>query len=159
MSDNNQSEKIGTKPLALPPGVESVADLGTVLTLKEAATRLGLSTKTVQRMLSRGDLPGAHKTPMPGGKGEQWAIPVSAVEGYQAAERKSAPAPDTTAAELEALRTQVEELRTRADLYEALASERAHQLEQLHLTVRLALNAGTQPRRRWWNKKADTQTP
>lgn len=133
---------------ALPAGVSSTADLGTVLPMSQAATRLGVSAKTVRRMIERGDLPGAHLVEMPGGKGQQWVVPVSALEQHQAKQRAAAPAPDSTAVELEQLRGQVADLSRRVELAEALADERRHQLEQLHLTLRTALPAGPQ-RRRW----------
>ena len=46
-------------PLALPPGVDRVADLGTMLTLREASAKLEISVKTVRRMIARGDIVGA----------------------------------------------------------------------------------------------------
>lgn len=138
-------------PLALPTGVDRVSDLGTLLTLKETAERLGVSAKTVRRMITRGDFPGAHQAPMPTGKGTQWVVPVSSVlphENQRAQVQASTPA-SVNAQELADLREQVAKLQGERDLLQALADERAHALEQLHLTVRLALNAGTQePARR-----------
>lgn len=133
---------------ALPPGVSSTADLGTVLPMSAAATRLGVSGKTVRRMIDRGDLPGAHLVEMPGGKGQQWVVPVSAVEQHQAQQRQATP-PDSSTVEISALRDQVTALTHRAELAEALADERKSQLEQLHLTLRTALPAASEPRRRW----------
>lgn len=132
---------------ALPAGVSSTADLGTVLPMSQAATRLGVSAKTVRRMIERGDLPGAHLVEMPGGKGQQWVVPVSSLEQHQAKQQQAAPV-DSAAVEIEQLRGQVADLTHRAELAEALADERRHQLEQLHLTLRTALPAGPQ-RRRW----------
>lgn len=144
------------EPLALPPGVDSVADLGTTVSLAEAAKRLGVSAKTVQRMVKRGDLVGAHKVPMPGGKGEQWAIPVATL--YQAQTKQAAQTPvDETAQEITALRETVAKLEAELREQSALADERRHQLEQLHLTFRLALNAGETPKRKWFRKQPPTK--
>jgi excisionase family DNA binding protein len=141
----------------LPPGVTRLPDLGTLLTISESATRLGVSAKTVRRMITRGELPGAHKAPMPTGKGEQWLVPVAALDSPQAKQRTE-PAPDLHAQEIESLRAKVTELEHALDTQRALADERAHALEQLHLTVRLALNAGqTQQRRRLFRR--GTKTP
>lgn len=132
---------------ALPAGVTRLSDLGTLLTIAESATRLGVSAKTVRRMITRGELPGAHKAPMPTGKGEQWLVPVAALDTPQAKQRTQAE-PDPHAQEIESLRAKVTELEHALDTQRALADERAHALEQLHLTVRLALNAGQTPARR-----------
>lgn len=131
---------------ALPPGVDRLADLGTLLTIQETAARLQVSAKTVRRMITRGELPGAHKAPMTTGKGEQWLVPVAALDSPQVKQRTQAE-PDPHAQEIEQLRTRVKELENALDTQRALADERAHALEQLHLTVRLALNAG-QPAKR-----------
>lgn len=137
---------------ALPPGVDRLSDLGTLLTLKETATRLGVSVKTARRMISRGDLPGAHQAPMPNGKGTQWVVPYASVIAHENDTRQQVN-PDPVHSELTALRERVAQLETALNLQEALATERAHQLEQLHLTVRLALNAGDPPRRGLFRRK------
>ena len=138
--------------LALPPGVTSIADLGTTYSLTAAAALLGVSVKTVQRMVKRGDLPGSHKAPMENGKGEQWRVPLSALYAHQNKQQATAPAPDPTATELQDLRDKVAKLETELREQRTLADERGHQLEQLHLTFRTALNAGETPRRRWKRK-------
>lgn len=135
-------------PLALPPGVDRVADLGTLYTLRQVAERLELSVKTVRRMVERGELIGAHLAPMPGGKGEQWLVPYSTVVQVENA-RRAAHRPDPTTAELEGLRTRVAELERALAVEQALSRERSQALEQLHLTWRLSLNAAPAPRRRW----------
>lgn len=144
-----------TPPLALPVGVDRVSDLGTLLTLKQVAERLGVSAKTARRMVTRGDFPGAHQAPMPGGKGTQWVVPVASLlphERERDQAHASAPA-SVTAQEVDDLRAQVTRLESELALSRALAEERAHALEQLHLTVRLALNAGDQPRRGLFRRK------
>jgi predicted site-specific integrase-resolvase len=127
-----------------------VSDLGTLLTLKETAERLGVSVKTARRMVTRGDFPGAHQAPMPTGKGTQWVVPVSSVlphENERAQVQASTPA-NMTAQEIADLRAQVDRLQAELNVQRALADDRAHALEQLHLTVRMALTAGDEPRKR-----------
>lgn len=146
MSETNK------EPLALPVGVDRVSDLGTLYTLKETATRLGVSVKTVRRMVDRGEFPGAHLAPMSNGKGTQWVVPYSEVVRNENTQAKQA-TPDPTAEELATLREQVAKLERDLALQTALATEREHALEQLHLTVRLALNAGTPAKRGLFRRK------
>lgn len=137
-------------PLALPAGVDRLSDLGTLLTLREVAAQLKLSPKTVRRMVDRGALPGAHQAPMTGSKTLQWVVPYASVIAHENATRDQVN-PDPVQTELEQLRATVAHLQTDLALQQALADERAHALEQLHLTVRLALNAA--PRQRRWGRK------
>lgn len=147
------SENETTKPMpALPAGVDRLSDLGTLLTLREVADRLGISVKTARRMITRGDLPGAHQAPMPNGKGTQWVVPYSSVIAHENETRQQVN-PDPVTTELDELRQRVAQLETQLDLQRELATERAYQLEQLHLTVRLALNAGEQPKRKLFRRK------
>lgn len=147
------SENETPKPMpALPAGVDRLSDLGTLLTLREVADRLGVSVKTARRMITRGDLPGAHQAPMANGKGTQWVVPYSSVITHENETRQQIN-PDPVNTELTALRERVTQLEQQLDLQQALATERAHQLEQLHLTVRLALNAGEQPKRKLFRRK------
>ena len=133
-------------PLALPRGVDRVSDLGTLLTLKETAERLGVSVKTARRMVARGDFLGAHQAPMPTGKGTQWVVPISEVIAHEnKRDREQVPTPaSVTAQEVADLRAQVERLQSDLALQRALADERRTQLEALHTTMRTALTAGTQ---------------
>lgn len=152
MSENETTRP----PLALPPGVDRVSDLGTLLTLKETAERLGVSVKTVRRMVTRGDFAGAHQAPMPTGKGSQWMIPYASVlphENERTQVQATAPA-TATARELEELRAQVTRLESDLALSRALADERRQQLDALHKTFQLALTAGKEEptRRKWWRK-------
>jgi excisionase family DNA binding protein len=147
------SENETTKPMpALPAGVDRLSDLGTLLTLREVADRLGISVKTARRMITRGDLPGAHQAPMPNGKGTQWVVPYSSVIAHENETRQQVN-PDPVTTELDELRQRVAQLETQLDLQRELATERAYQLEQLHLTVRLALSAGEQPKRKLFRRK------
>jgi hypothetical protein len=142
-----------TEPLALPAGVDRVSDLGTLKTLKESAEMLGLSAKTVRRMITRGELLGSHQVPMSNGKGLQWVVPYSELVKHENTVKAQAPAPNAAATELVALREQVARLQVERDQFEMLAKERAHSLEQLHLTVRLSLNSGDTPKKKlFWRK-------
>jgi excisionase family DNA binding protein len=138
-----------------------------MLPLSEVAERLSVSMATVRRMLKRQQLEGAELAPGP--TGQQWLVPLATVESHLASRRtataeqqvsRTAPAAQVAAAELEELRTRVATLETQLATQRALADERAHALEQLHLTVRLALNAGNQEpeaRRRWWQRRQSTE--
>ena len=141
------------EPLALPVGVDRLSDLGTLYTLREASERLGVSVKTVRRMITRGDLLGAHQVPMASGKGTQWVVPYSEIVKQENTVKAQAPAPDQSASELVALREQVAQLEKDRDLFQALATERGQQLEQLHLTFRLSLPQGKQERKKLFRRK------
>lgn len=140
-------------PLALPVGVDRLSDLGTLLTIKETAQKLGKSEKTVRRMITRGDLAGSHQVEMTTGKGAQWVVPYSSVIGFENATRQQIN-PDPVSAELVALRERVAQLENDLTVQRVLADERAHTLEQLHMTWRLSLNSGEPvARRKWWGTK------
>ena len=141
------------EPLALPVGVDRLSDLGTLYTLREASERLGVSVKTVRRMITRGDLLGAHQVPMANGKGLQWVVPYSEIVKQENTAKAQAPAPDQSASELVALREQVAQLEKDRELFQALATERGQQLEQLHLTFRLSLPQGKQERKKLFRRK------
>jgi excisionase family DNA binding protein len=154
------------EPAALPQQA-SAAQHGTMLPLAEVAQRLGVSLATVRRMLKRDQLEGAELAP--GATGQQWLVPLATVESHLASRRavaadqqvsRTPPPAQVAAVELEELRTRVASLEAQLATQRALADERAHALEQLHLTVRLALNAGTQEpqaRRRWWQRRQGDQ--
>lgn len=143
-------------PLALPPGVDTVADLGTLLTLREAATRLGRSAKTVRRMVERGDLPGAHLADSPAGV-PTWMVPYSSVIAAERALREAQP-PNPVADEIAALRERVARLETDLAVSRALADERARNLETLSAMFRTALPAPRSQRPRWW-RRSDGVSP
>jgi excisionase family DNA binding protein len=145
------SNEENKEPLALPVGVDRVADLGTLLTMREVSERLGISVKTVRRMIDRGDLLGAHQIPMTSGKGLQWVVPYSEVVKAENTTRAQAPA-DKSSEELLALREQVAKLQQALVLQEALATERAHQLEQLHTSFRALMPAQADRKKRRWRK-------
>jgi predicted transcriptional regulator len=139
------------EPLALPSGVDRLSDLGTLLTLKETAQKLGKSEKTVRRMITRGDLAGAHQVEMSNGKGMQWVVPYSSVIAIENATRQQIN-PDPVTTELAELREKLFRIEQELEVQKVLATERAHALEQLHLTFRLSLPSGEQSRRKWWKK-------
>lgn len=130
---------------------------GTTLSLKEAAQRLGVHEQTVRRAVKAGKVPGAHTVPH--GKGEQWRVPVAALEALS----RQNPAQVAEASEADQLRRRVTELEQQLELQRALADERRHQLDQLNQTMR-ALAAGVRPpdsppaqapadeRKRWWRR-------
>lgn len=158
----------------LPAATVADADLGTTLTLRETAARLGRSVKTVRRMVASGAFPEARQVPMPGGKGQQWVVPYSdllAWERDQAARAELAGATvapvvraldrqradETAAALAEALRER-DQARHEAELARAVADERAATIGQLSAALdalRLALPpapAAPVERRRWWHR-------
>jgi hypothetical protein len=139
------------EPLALPKGVDRLSDLGTLLTLKETAQKLSKSEKTVRRMITRGDLAGAHQVEMSNGKGMQWVIPFSSVIAVENETRQQIN-PDPVTTELAELREKLFRIEQELEVQKVLATERAHALEQLHLTFRLSLPSGEQSRRKWWKK-------
>ena len=133
----------------LPSGVDRISDLGTVLSIVEAAQRLGVSQKTVRRMIARNELLGAHKVPMHSGKGEQWQVPVSAIEQHNTKVRETNP-PDVVQLEIERLTAEVVTLKHQLEVQTVLREQSAGQLEALHITVRLALQAAPTPKKKWW---------
>ena len=179
MTDDTSTDKaIGE----LPAATVADADLGTTLTLRETAARLGRSVKTVRRMVANGAFPEARQVPMPGGKGQQWVVPYSdllAWERDQAARAELAGATvapvvrqltdlghpvhealqrvnEANAALAEALRER-DEARHSAELFAVMAEERAATIGQLSAALdalRLALPPAPAPveRRRWWHR-------
>jgi len=89
---------------------------------------------------------------MPNGKGVQWVVPYSAVIAHENETRQQVN-PDPVSVELVELRQRVAQLETDLALQQSLATERAQQLEQLHLTFRLALTPGEQPKRKLFRRK------
>jgi hypothetical protein len=92
-------------------------DSGTTLTIRQATERYAVSDRTLRRRVTAGEIAGAHRRPGP--KGEEWQIPVAALEslGYKRLETApdTAPAaqPTSTADETTAaLIDLIEELRT-----------------------------------------------
>lgn len=157
------------QPLALPVG--SADHHGTMLTLPVVAERLGVSLATVRRMLHRKELDGAQLQRGP--SGDQWSVPLATVEAVlvkrskQAAQapvriQASAPAQQISE-ELVTLRKQVLDLERRLAVADALAHERAQELDRLHEAHRIALVAAqpaTPPPapapapvvRHWWQR-------
>lgn len=68
----------GTTVAARVIDIRAPDDSGTTLPLAAACARAGVSERTMQRRLADGELPGAHK--VPGSRGEEWRIPVAAIE-------------------------------------------------------------------------------
>ena len=121
----------------------------TTVTISEAAARTGISITTWRRRLQAGQVAGAYKAV--GAQGEQWQIPVAALDSVAVV--KAAP---VVSAETEAISELVARLataETQLAVQRALADERLQMLDQLHATVR-ALGSGiTEPKvKRWWRK-------
>ena len=53
-----------------------------MLTTRKAAEALDVSTKTIRRMIARGDLPGAVKLGGPGVGRKEWRIPTEAINQH-----------------------------------------------------------------------------
>ena len=168
-------------PLALPsPGDTSQAarvqtDIGTAVSLIEAAARLGVSVKTAYRKVRAGDYPGAYKVPGP--SGDMWVVPVATIEQLlNKAHPKGQPP-----VQAEVLQARVAELEMQLMQARTEATERAMTIEQLQGSMR-ALTAATdtltqaaeQQRetiamtqaalqvalsRKWWQRKAQVPTP
>ena len=108
-------------------------------TAPEAVAATGKSRRQIGRMLAAGELVGAHKI------AGEWTIPLEAL--LAAGLRLHAPSPpdatlsttsppDTTSsAELELLRAENVRLSHRAELAEALATERAEALDDLRTSL------------------------
>jgi hypothetical protein len=88
---------------------------------------------------------------MSNGKGMQWVVPYSSVIAIENETRQQI-SPDPVTTELAELREQVARLEQELTVQKVLATERAHTIEQLHMTWRLSLNSGEQSRRKWWKK-------
>jgi DNA-binding transcriptional MerR regulator len=101
---------------------------GTTVTISEAARRSGVSVSTLRRRLTKGQVPGAHKAPGP--DGEEWRIPVAALDGLGPVDTPSTPR--TTTDDLQ--RQLDEERRARLHAEELLAAERRHN-EQLASSI------------------------
>ena len=134
------------------------------LTITEAARAAGMHRNSIRRRLDAGQFPNAHKNPV-------GVVEIPLDDLLAAGLELNKPAPPAPAvqppetpepAEVDRLREQVQELEHRAELAEALASERERALEDLRVALR-ALGPGDPqapapheptgppqaPRRRW----------
>jgi len=135
---------------ATSPAARTVnSDHATVVTIAEAASRTGVSAQTWRRRLKAGQVAGAYKAT--GSQGEQWQIPVAALDTI--AVIKAAPAVSASSETISDLQTKLATAETQLAVQRALADERLQMLDQLHATVR-ALGSGiTEPKaKRWWRK-------
>lgn len=129
---------------------------GPAFTITEAAEAAGKHRTTIDRRLRAGSFgePGSPGGPYRGADGA-WRIPKAALMAVYrlhapAGPDAEAPAPDELRElrdDLEAERRRREEAERRADVAEALASERAERVEDLRTALR-ALEAGSEPRDR-----------
>jgi len=104
---------------------------GTTLTISEASRRSGVSVSTIRRRLKAGAIPGAYKTDGP--DGEEWRIPVASLDGLASESSKRTTSDDPE--EVEELRRQVSDLRTRAEVAEALLDSERRGRDELAKTV------------------------
>jgi len=119
----------------------SPTDTGTTVGLREAAQRLGVSTKTAYRWLTSGKLPGARKVNT--ASGEAWEIPVAALEAVRGRAAKQGKSVPPTQGELQALNAKVADLEVKLRTVTEIASERAATIETLTNTMR-ALTVSTE---------------
>lgn len=122
-------------------GQLSATDIGTTVGLREAAQRLGVSTKTAYRYLTSGKLPGARKVDTP--QGEAWEIPVAALAGANSRAVRQGKQVPPTQGELQALTQKVADLEAKLQSATAIAGERATTIETLTSTMR-ALTVSTE---------------
>ena len=155
MSDETTPRELtSTTGERFTPGTPDTS--GTTLAISEAARRMGVSVSTLRRRLTRGQIPGAHKAPGPDGL--EWRVPVSALPD------PTTPHTHVDEDEVETLRAELAELRTRVAVAEALDEARRAEVESLRTMlvaaldkVPKALEAGevNTPRRRRWGRKAE----
>lgn len=125
---------------------------GPTVSLAEAGAQSHLSVATIRRRLKAAQIPGAVRN-----ADRSWSIPVASLvaEGIWTGTTDTdtpdtapnAPATDLTA-ELAALRH-------RAELAELERDQLRERVEDLRTSMRM-LEAGTRPRRRWWNRQTST---
>lgn len=114
-----------------------------VFTISQAATACAVSRKTITRRLDQLRDAGAYKD-----TGGQWAVPLSALLAVGLRPGRPAP-PDrvslyqdsdlghgNTVGQVAELRLELAELRRRAEVAEALATERAERIADLRLALR-----------------------
>ena len=122
----------------------------TTVTISEAAARTGVSITTWRRRLQGGQVAGAYKAV--GAQGEQWQIPVAALDSVAVV--KAAPVISASSEAINDLQTKLATAETQLAVQRALADERLQMLDQLHATVRaLGSGIGSEPKvKRWWRK-------
>ena len=137
---------------ATSPAARTVnSDHATVVTIAEAAARTGVSSQTWRRRLKAGQVAGAYK--VAGAQGEQWQIPVAALDTIAAIKVIKAVS-DAVSETINDLQTKLATAETQLAVQRALADERLQMLDQLHATVRaLGSGIGSEPKvKRWWRK-------
>lgn len=123
------------------------------LTISEAAEAAHVNRRTIRRRLDAGDFPGAYRDAPGTSRGPTaWRIPVTDLlaAGFtlhaptppeDTPQGQPGPDPSGTPRDLDRLRTEVAELRRRAEVAEAIAEERGRALDDARLALR-ALTAG-----------------
>jgi excisionase family DNA binding protein len=119
----------------------SAADIGSTVGQREAAARLGVSTKTIYRYLTSGKLPGSRKIDTL--QGEAWQIPVAALEALRTKSTRQGKQVPPTQGEVETLTRRLTELEAQLASVSAIATERASTIETITSTMR-ALTVSTE---------------
>lgn len=119
------------------------------LTVAEAASHYRVSVATLRRKLRDGAIAGACKQPGP--KGEEWRLPITSLTalGYRDLEQARSPQPPLATPEslrVDRLRERLQEAERRAELSEALASERLRALDDLRIALRALAQMRPRPR-------------
>lgn len=155
MTDEQTPDQVPPLELTTTTGV---AQVGSTLSVSEAAARLGKSEKTVRRMLAKQELEGASKVQTP--VGETWQIPVAAVESHLVAQRAAqsgghGQGQRAGVSRVQELEKEVAELRHQVELRDMQLAERERYLQTLEALTARMLPAGgeTATKRRWWGKR------
>lgn len=151
MSDQPNMGELPAAGDTAPAARTAPTEHSSTVTLQQAAERTGVSVATWRRRLAQGKVIGAYKAA--GAAGEQWQIPVTALD--QVALIKAAPVVSADTELITNLQRRLDTAESQLAVQRALADERLKALDQLHATVR-ALGAGltTEPvkPKRWWRK-------
>lgn len=122
-------------------GQLSATDTGSTVGLREAAQRLGVTTKTAYRYLTSGKLPGSRKVSTP--QGPAWEIPIAALEAMRGKATKQGKPVPPSQGEVEALTKRLGTLEAQLQTVSAIAGERAATIETITSTMR-ALTVSTE---------------
>jgi len=135
----------------VPAARTAPTDHSSVLTIAQAAERSGISVQTWRRRLKAGQVAGAYKSG--GATGEQWSIPVTALD--QVAVIKAAPVVSADSELISDLQRKLDAAESQLAVQRALADERLKALDQLQATVRAlgsGLSAEPVKTKRWFRR-------
>ena len=146
-------------PLELTTSTSS-AEIGTTLSVTEAAARLGKAEKTVRRMLAKSELEGARKVPSP--TGDTWQIPLATVESYLAAQQNAGHRGGHVSGQAAAmsrvqdLEREVVELRHQVEMRDMQLAEKERYLQTLEALTSRMLPPAAPKKKRWWAKSSES---